>query len=304
MPELVVPTVADAGRIAAVINARLVALAGESEESAAGVARWFGHPALDPGADMRIVVADTGVLEGYADVAGPEDGTPKAWVDLRVVPGCPESLTLILGWALARGSERAGVGGKIQFFADERDVEFRACLGEAGYAVVRSSFEMERALGGDLESPVWPGGIEARPLDDRDAAAIHAACDEAFADHWEYSATSFEGWRALNLGPDEDTSLSRVAWDGDDIAGVCINRPQRGEDDTVGWVGTLGVRRPWRRRGLGEALLRESFLAFAERGKRVAGLGVDAENTTGAVSLYERAGMHVVRRSDTWERIA
>ena len=62
------------------------------------------------------------------------------------------------------------------------------------------------------------------------------------------------------------------------------------------------MRRPWRRRGLGEALLRESFLRFAERGKRAAGLGVDAENTTGAVALYERVGMHVVRRSDTWER--
>jgi ribosomal protein S18 acetylase RimI-like enzyme len=67
-------------------------------------------------------------------------------------------------------------------------------------------------------------------------------------------------------------------------------------------VGSLAVRRPWRRRGLGEALLRDAFLRFAERGKRSAGLGVDAENTTGAVALYERVGMHVVRRSDTWER--
>ena len=72
----------------------------------------------------------------------------------------------------------------------------------------------------------------------------------------------------------------------------------------MGWVGVLAVRRPWRRRGLGEALLRESFALFAERGKRAAGLGVDAENTTGAVALYERVGMHVVRRSDTWERTA
>ena len=76
----------------------------------------------------------------------------------------------------------------------------------------------------------------------------------------------------------------------------------RGEDSTVGWVGSLAVRRPWRRRGLGEALLRDAFVRFAERGKRSAGLGVDAENTTGAVALYERVGMHVVRRSDTWER--
>ena len=63
----------------------------------------------------------------------------------------------------------------------------------------------------------------------------------------------------------------------------------------------LAVRRPWRRRGLGEALLREAFVALGAAGKRRAGLGVDAENTTGAVALYKRVGMHVVRRSDTWE---
>lgn len=303
MPDLGVPTVADAGRIAAVINARSLALGGETEESAAGVERWFALPTLDPAADMRLVVSAKGVAEGYADVAGPEDGTPKAWVDLRSLPGCPEALGLLFDWAQARGVQRVGPGGTIQFFVDERDTALRDLLGEADYAVVRSSFEMERALDGDLELPAWPVGVEVRPLDEGDAEAVHAASDEAFADHWGYTPSTFESWRAMNLGPYGDTSLSRVAWEGDDVAGVCVNRPHRGEDDTVGWVGVLAVRRPWRRRRLGEALLRESFLAFAQRGKRAAGLGVDAENTTGAVSLYERVGMHVVRRSDTWERI-
>jgi mycothiol synthase len=304
VPELVIPTVADAERIAAVINARAAALGRETEESAAGVAGWFALPSLDPEADMRLVVAASGALEGYADVAGPEDGTPRAWGDLRVLPGHPEALELLFSWAQARGSARAGIGGQVQFFVDERDVALRALLGAAGYVVVRSAFGMERPLDGDLEPPLRPSGIDVRPFDQGDAEAVHAAQDEAFADHWGYTPSSFEGWRAFNLGPDADTSLWRVAWDGSHIAGVCINAPRRGEDDSVGFVEVLAVRPPWRRRGLGEALLREAFAAFAERGKRSAGLGVDAENTTGAVSLYERVGMHVVRRSDTWERRA
>ena len=70
----------------------------------------------------------------------------------------------------------------------------------------------------------------------------------------------------------------------------------------MGWVDTLAVRRPWRRRGLGLALLLHSFRELRARGRERVGLGVDGENTTGAVRLYERAGMHVARRSDTYER--
>ena len=64
----------------------------------------------------------------------------------------------------------------------------------------------------------------------------------------------------------------------------------------------LGVRRPWRRRGLGRALLLEAFARFRERGCHAAALGVDGENTTGAVRLYESVGMRVAHRADVYER--
>jgi ribosomal protein S18 acetylase RimI-like enzyme len=68
-------------------------------------------------------------------------------------------------------------------------------------------------------------------------------------------------------------------------------------------VGVLGVRRPWRRRGLGLALLHASFREFRARGLPRALLGVDSENTTGATRLYERAGMRVERTSDSYEKV-
>ena len=39
-------------------------------------------------------------------------------------------------------------------------------------------------------------------------------------------------------------------------------------------------------------------------GRLAEGIGVDAESTTGAVGLYERAGMRVLWRWDIWERPA
>jgi mycothiol synthase len=301
-PELVVPSVADAARIAAVANARATALHGTTEESAEDVARWFELPSLDPGADMRLALGANGAPEGYADVAGPADGTPRAWVDLRTPPESAAAREALFAWAEGRAAERAGTRGSIWFFVDDRDAGLRDLLRRSGYEIVRSSYEMRRSLDGPLQPAAWPAGLEVRPFRAEHAELVHAAQEEAFADHWGFVPTSFEEWRALNLGEGEDTSLWRIAWDGADVAGVEINRPRRGEDETVGWVVVLAVRRPWRRRGLGEALLREAFAAFAARGKTSAGLGVDAENTTGAVSLYERVGMHVVRRGDTWER--
>jgi len=302
LSELVVPTVADAARIAAAINARSQALFGVTEESAGGVERWFALPSLDPPADMRLAVGGAGKAQGYADVGAPDGGGPKSYVDLRVVPGEDEALAALFAWTEERGVERAGPGGVIWYFVAVEDEALGEQLARSGYAVVRSSYEMARSLDGELEPPVWPEGIEIVPFEEGHAEAVHAAQEEAFSDHWGFEPGTLASWRAYNLGESEDPTLWRIAWAGGEVAGVCLTRPARGEDETVGWVGVLAVRRPYRRRGLGEALLRESFRALAERGRRSVGLGVDSENTTNAVALYERVGMHVARRSDTWER--
>lgn len=302
MVELLIPSVSDAARIAAVLNARSRALSGVTEENTEGVAGWFSIPDLDPASDMRLAVGRDGSPLGYADVSGPEDDPTKAWVDLRVPPANDEALAPLFEWAQARAQARVGAGGSIRVFADEQDAALRDRLAAEGYAVVRSSYRMERALDGALDEPEWPPGLSPRAFEAGDALRVHAADVEAFADHWDSSPESFEHWSAHHLGPEEDTSLWRLVEDGEELAGICINRPSRGEDMDVGWIRVLAVRRPWRRRGLGEALLRDAFRTFAACGKHAVGLGVDSENLTGAVALYERVGMRVVRRSDTWAR--
>ena len=93
-----------------------------------------------------------------------------------------------------------------------------------------------------------------------------------------------------------------ITMDGEEIAGLNYCRPHFHADQELGWVASLGVRRPWRKRGLGLALLRHSFHEFYRRGKRKVGLGVDAENLTGALRLYEKAGMRVHQTHDRYEK--
>jgi ribosomal protein S18 acetylase RimI-like enzyme len=70
------------------------------------------------------------------------------------------------------------------------------------------------------------------------------------------------------------------------------------EAEGHGWIAELGVLEAHRHQGIGAVLLRQAFAALAARGQPRALLNVDAENATGAVRVYERAGMHVRRRWD------
>jgi mycothiol synthase len=152
-----------------------------------------------------------------------------------------------------------------------------------------------------------PEGITLRTYHPEfDAEAVYRAQNDSFRDHFGFVEAPFEEGlkRFKHFWEDEssDPTLLFLAMDGDEIAGINLCRPHSFEDPEMGWVGTLGVRRPWRKHGLGLALLRHSFNEFYRRGKRKVGLGVDAQNLTGALRLYEKAGMHVHQTFDQYEK--
>lgn len=161
-----------------------------------------------------------------------------------------------------------------------------------GYAPVRYTWRMEIKLAEPPPGPVWPEGVALRPFQPREhARLLHAASQEAFEDHWGHVPMAYENWVTKTVErPGFDPDLYFVAWDGDQIAGLSLCRCKPEE---VGWVSTLAVRRPWRKRGLGQALLHHSFGEFYRRGFKTVGLGVDAGSLTGATRLYKRAGMEV-----------
>ena len=142
-------------------------------------------------------------------------------------------------------------------------------------------------------APQWPPDVTVRTLrDTEDLAAVYAVVQEAFVDHWGERRPTLEEWTHRWNETGLDPGLWFIAESGGKIAGVSLGRLRQG----TGHVGTLGVLRPYRRSGLGLALLRQSFAEFYRRGVTTVGLGVDAESLTGATRLYQRAGMHEAAR--------
>ena len=190
---------------------------------------------------------------------------------------------------------RAGVK-RIHQFALGTDAAAAALLTSRGYRDVRHFFEMAIRLEGPPEMPM----LSVEPFREEDARAFHHALDESFQDHWEHHGQPFEQWwQRHNANPNLDLGLWFLIRDGDEIAAVARNEANR---NGGGYVGALGVRRPWRGRGYAKALLLHTFREFWHRGMPRVTLGVDAESPTGATHLYERVGMHVETENVVYEK--
>lgn len=173
-----------------------------------------------------------------------------------------------------------------------------ALLKATGHTHLRSFFEMEKDLSSSdaLSLPLRPEGLELRPFDvERDALTVYEAQGEAFLDHFNsFGDESFESWRKYMVDyPHFDPALWLLLWDGDQLAAASLNNIPARYNYQVGYVDSLFVRRSWRKRGVATALLRESFALFATHGLKKAALGVDAQNRSGALKIYEQVGLHI-----------
>jgi mycothiol synthase len=193
-----------------------------------------------------------------------------------------------------------GVRVFLQTAINNKDEAGHTLLKTKGYSPIRYFWRMEIKLREAPSAMTFPDNIELRPfIKDEHAVAVWQVDTEVFRDHWGSHDHTYENWSHRKFGnPNFDSTLWVVVWDGNQIAGFSQNRFRMG----IGWVGTIGVRRPWRKKGLGLALLQYSFGEFYKRGTTTIGLGVDASNPTGATRLYERAGMYVASEFATYEK--
>lgn len=194
----------------------------------------------------------------------------------------------------------------IQRWALDKETASIALYEAEGYQHVRTFYQMRANLDTPLQPANLPEGYELRPFDkERDAYAVYEAQQEAFRDHWGHTSDSpYDEWAHYRFsGQWYDPDLWVIAWHGDEIAGSSICRPYGPDVPELAWVGTLSVRRPHRKAGLGSALLQQSFYLFQQKGFTKGGLGVDAENKTNALALYERAGMFVYKRFVSYRKV-
>lgn len=205
----------------------------------------------------------------------------------------PDALGRGIGRLIATGLEEDAArrgARRIQNSVLEADSAAGRLLESLGYDAVRVFRELRAELEVPPPAPEWPDGLRVVPFDpEHDAVEFHAAHQEAFADAWDYTPRDFASWSKAHVESERfDPTLWCVVRAGDEIAAGTICT---GETYGGGWVHVLFTRRPWRKQGVGAALLGDSFGRFWERGEHSVGLSVDAASDTGAFRLYERAGM-------------
>ena len=171
-----------------------------------------------------------------------------------------------------------------------------ALLESEGYHRIRYGFTMLRPLSDPIPDAALPDGLELRPVVEADHRRIWDADCEAFLDHNDAAVRTEEDFERWFTMPNLDTSLWRVAWDGDDVVGSVMTFIWPEENEKLGfnrgWLEHISVRRPWRKRGVAKALIADSLEVLREKGLAEAMLGVDAKNPTGALQLYESLGFH------------
>jgi len=204
----------------------------------------------------------------------------------------------------AEGSSRPPVFGS---WSSERQSGDEALLEAAGFERVRWFFEMVRPNLANVPDRALPEGLELRPITSETLARqVWHADIEAFADHWGGFDGSEEHLQRWLGNPNTDLSLWVIAFDGDEVAGGILNAIDADQNTALvirrGWLSSVFTRRPWRGRGLAGALIAESLRLLRERGMTSAGLGVDADNPSGAFGLYEGVGFEVDMRSTAWRK--
>ncbi len=294
------PTEADFDAVLALLRAADEAVLPESDWTAETLREYWDE--LDLNADAWIVELDRR-LAGYVDFEAREGG--RMMGDGYVHPEL----------------RNRGVGSELLRLSEERAVEQMAktegpvfmhnatLLGDEcvpnlyerhGYRPVLHFWRMVVDLQ-EAPDPAMPPGIEIRTILPGEERAVHRVIEAAFADNWQHTERTFEGFSKRTFGRQgHDPSLYWLALEGEEP--VAANLADWKREGDWGWVNLIGVRPEWRRRGIAEALLRAAFAEFFRRGERRVALGVDAESPTGATRLYERVGMRVFSRTVVYEK--
>jgi mycothiol synthase len=312
---------ADYDKILAVIHGCANADGLERSEKLEDIVNTYTHlHHCDPYSDMLFAEVD-GEVVGYCRTWWEVEGSGR-WVGFQFGNVLPEWRRKGIGSTLLGFNEKrlryiasqlkengelpADAPCVLDNFVSSTEMDRINLLERWNYKAVRYSFEMVRLDLENIPNIPLPTGVEVRPVEAEHMRQIWEAANEAFRDHWGYIPDPWEGFQQMMDDPDFDPSLWRVAWQGDQIAGMVLSFINKDENEMYGrkrgYTENICVRRPWRRQGLAKALIGRSLVALKEHGMTEAGLGVDSENISGALHLYEFMGYRVVKRSMVYRK--
>ena len=299
------PTLDDVPAILEVVHASDIAAVGKPDFTSGEVREELTAPHTDLARDSWLALDETGTIMGWAypynATGGPRD---MANVFFRPGAGLP-ALRPLLELLMARIAERGAEFGhdvyRVRAGALPGEDELIAALTEAGFTFLKQFARMQMPLDGvSPVAPEPPAGVTVRPLrfgDDTEMRRFHAVIETAFKDS-DHPAMGYEGWRAR---VDGEASISADEWLVAEVDGEIAGALESSDGTEEGYVKYLAVLRPYRKRGVGEALLRRAFAAYAAKGRPRAGLGVDLANPTDAASLYFKVGMTALYRGNVYQ---
>jgi mycothiol synthase len=287
----------------------------EEIDTAEEWAHWLAHPSgMDPMRDAVVVELD-GRIAAYAQarVNDDNDGGRNYITGGEVAV---EHRGQGIGRALLHHNERhlralaaahpADVDKRMESWTYDSQLRRRRLLESERYETVRYFFEMLRPNLDEIPDLPLPAGLEIRPLRAEHYRQVFDADVEAFRDHWGGMDETDDAFHRHFSGPSFLPDLVRVAWDGNEVAGVVNNQALIGYNEKTGAhcavLNGVSVRRAWRRRGLARALVADSLRGLRDAGFTSAALGVDADNPTGALGVYEATGFAVERSGRAYRK--
>ena len=299
------PTLDDIEAVTQLYNACEVAAYSQPETTQSDMRSYWMQPEFHLATDAWLVQTSEGQVVGVADADHREHVRIFAGVDVHPEyrgRGIGSRLLQVVEERARQHVSEAAAGARVSLLVrtDGNDAASQRFLETRGFTLARLFWRMGIELHEEPSVAQWPEGISVRTMMTGMERAVYEADEEAFRDHWGFLPGTFEDWSHWTLEREgHDSSLWFLAMDGNEVAGfaLCADEKELG-----GWVHVLGVRRNWRRKGIGLALLHHAFADFYRRGIRAVYLGVDAQSLTGATRLYERAGMHVVRKNKSYEK--
>lgn len=197
-------------------------------------------------------------------------------------------------------SNESGIQKRLQNLIPTLRDDAQDLLQARGFSPVRYFKRMSIMMDSAPDIPQVPSGIVIDTfVQNQDELSVYNTYIESFADHWDFTAPTFESWVEKTKRP-----LFTPEWwfvargEQGEVAGIALSRMR---EDTL-FVNQIGVKQSYRGRGLGLALLQHAFHAAFASGQPVVSLGVDSANQTGANRLYEKAGMRAVHKVTLCEK--
>ncbi|MBL1178871.1 GNAT family N-acetyltransferase [Pantanalinema sp. GBBB05] len=260
------------------------------------------NPDPDPVDELRLWTNAEGQLIGYSRlrVLPATTTAQEGFFNIKVHPearyqGVEDQ---ILAWAestLRDLSRSLPVPLYLRTGARDIQTEQITWLEQHGFSVVRCFYRMTRSLVDPIPAPQFPTGFTVRSLLPEEVPVWVEMFNQTFIDHWNHHPMTVERRQRWLTHPTYDPELDQVAIAPDGtFAAFCFSlidqEDNRWTGRLDGWIGDLGTRRGFRRLGLGRAMLLTGMHQLKAKGMDTALLGVDAENPSGALKLYESEG--------------